>query len=137
MSYNQFGMWDAMALWYMMDHIHDSQYRNMYYNQQNNPDMIKWRKEADRLAKDNTELKSKLETMDNEVAQLKGTPRDEKYVPKELGGIALTPEDSHGWVYYTLLSIMCIIFVGFLSLICYVLYMKHKRVKQSRERWYN
>lgn len=116
-SYQRFGVFDSLALWYMMDHIHDSQYRSMYYNQQNNIDMVQWRKEANRLAQTNADLKSKLDEMDKEVDQLKGTPRDEKYIPSEMGSVALTPIDEFSWLklfFWSSLFIPIIIILLFL-----------------------
>ncbi len=57
-SYPRFGIWDAMMLWFMLDHIHDAQYAAMYYNHQDDPGMQQFRKEVDRLSTENAELKS-------------------------------------------------------------------------------
>lgn len=83
-GYSSYGMWDAMALWFMLDHINDAQYRNMYYHQMNTPGMVAWRKEAEQLAEDNAELRSKLRAMDQGAQTMasQGVRRDESYIPE-------------------------------------------------------
>ncbi|MBF0458648.1 MAG: hypothetical protein HQK99_12235 [Nitrospirae bacterium] len=81
MSAPSFGMWDAMFLWFMLDHASDRNYSRMYYNHQNDPDFQRWRQETDRLSGENAELKVKLANLDKEVAGLKGEPVDQTYVP--------------------------------------------------------
>lgn len=77
-----FGMWDAMFMWFMLDHISDRNYSRMYHNHQNDPDFQKWRQEADKLSGENAELKAKLANLDKEVADLKGEPVDPSYIPQ-------------------------------------------------------
>jgi len=89
-SYPYFGMWDGMALWFMLDHINDRQYAMMYYNQQNNPDMIQWRQEANRLAQDNADLRNKLNQMDNQTRNLNGQPVDPSYIPEQMRDVAFS-----------------------------------------------
>lgn len=81
MSAPSFGMWDAMFLWFMLDHASDRNYSRMYYNHQNDPDFQRWRQETDRLSGENAELKVKLANLDKEVAELKGEPVDQTYIP--------------------------------------------------------
>ncbi|MEO5360500.1 MAG: hypothetical protein H7843_08630 [Nitrospirota bacterium] len=76
-----FGMWDAMFLWFMLDHISDRNYSRMYHNHQNDPDFQKWRQEADKLSGENAELKAKLANLDKQVSELKGEPVDPSYIP--------------------------------------------------------
>ena len=42
-SYGSFGIWDAMMLWFMLDHIQDRQYAAMYYNHRDDPGMQQFR----------------------------------------------------------------------------------------------
>lgn len=95
-SYSSFGMWDSIALWYMLDHISDSHYRDMYYNQQNDAGMREWRKEADRLAQDNAELKAKLANLDTQVQkqQAAGVKVDPNYLPDTVDSDILLSQDA-------------------------------------------
>lgn len=82
-GYPSYGMWDSLALWYMLDNINDAHYRDMYYHHMNTPGMASWRKEAEELAKDNAELKAKLNALDVSVKDLEtqGIRRDQSYLP--------------------------------------------------------
>lgn len=82
-SYPSFGMWDSMALWFMLDSINDANQMQMYYHHMNTPGMQEWRTEADRMARDNAELRAKLDKLDREQQRLAATgiSRNEAYVP--------------------------------------------------------
>lgn len=86
-----FGTWDALMLWYMVDHVNDDQYAKMYYNHSNDPAFQEWRKEAERLSADNAELKAKLAALDTKVGSMKD-PKDPNYLPAEVEGIAVAAE---------------------------------------------
>lgn len=76
-----FGMWDAMILWAILDNNNDG--GKFAYNHANDPGYQEWRREADRLAADNADLRDKLAKIDKEVAVQAATnaPRDEAYLP--------------------------------------------------------
>ena len=76
-----FGMWDSMALWYMLDHANDRNQYQLAYNQQNDAGYQEWRREADRLAADNDDLRRKLNQLDANANAMTGTI-DPNYVPK-------------------------------------------------------
>lgn len=76
-----FGMWDSMMLWYMLDNASDRNQYQMAYNYQNDAGYREWRREADRLALENADMKAKLTTLDNNVASMKGQPIDNTYTP--------------------------------------------------------
>lgn len=82
-GYPSYGIWDSLALWYMLDNINDAKYRNMYYHQMNTPGMAEWRREAESLARDNADLRQKLNNLDSGVKELErnGVARDESYLP--------------------------------------------------------
>jgi TRAP-type uncharacterized transport system substrate-binding protein len=95
-SYSSFGMWDSMALWFMLDHINDNRYRDMYYHQQNNQGMQEWRAEANNLAKDNAELKAKLDALDQKVAAQKtaGVTVDPNFTPADVDTDVLMSQEA-------------------------------------------
>lgn len=90
-SYNSFGIWDAMMLWFMLDHIHDQQYAAMYYNHRDDPGMREFRKEAERLSAENADLKEKLKKADESAKALEqqGVKPDPSYVPPDAASVAL------------------------------------------------
>jgi len=82
-GYSSYGMWDSLALWYMLSHINDHRYSRMYYHQQNTPGMAAWRLEAEKQAHTNAELRSQLAQLDSSVTNLKqqNVPVDPSYIP--------------------------------------------------------
>ena len=80
-SYPSFGMWDVMFWWMILDRHNDRNYVAMAYNQANDPGYRKWREEAERMAKDNKDLREKLDKLDSQVKQMEGKPRDSAYLP--------------------------------------------------------
>jgi TRAP-type uncharacterized transport system substrate-binding protein len=94
-SYPSFGMWDAMFLWMILDHSNDRRYSAMAYNQANDPGYKKWREEAEKQAKDNKELREKLDKLDAEVKKMEqeGKPRDPSYLPPGVpAGVAIAAD---------------------------------------------
>lgn len=81
MSYPSFGMWDALIWWSILDRVNDRNHYSMAHHHAQDPGYQEWRREAERLAEDNDELKTKLAALDQQVATLKGTPRDPAYLP--------------------------------------------------------
>lgn len=93
-SYPRFGIWDAMILWFMLDHINDAQYAAMYYNHRDDPGMQQFRAEAERLSAENTELKDKLAKLDesSKTMEQQGVKPDPTYVPQDAAGVALAAD---------------------------------------------
>ena len=77
-----YGIWDTLFWFMILDHFRDRNYSAMAYNHANDPGYQAWRRDADNLAKDNPELKGKLDALDKQVAAMKGTPVDPNYLPK-------------------------------------------------------
>jgi hypothetical protein len=82
-SYSSFGMWDALFLWFMLDSISNASHAAWFYNHQQDPGYVDWRREADRLSADNADLKQKLADLDQRTAALEGQPRDPNYMPPD------------------------------------------------------
>ncbi len=76
-----FGMFDTLFLFWMLDHLGNKNVAATAYHHQNDPGYQKWRQEADQLAKDNADLKSKLAELDKQVKGMDGTPKDPGYLP--------------------------------------------------------
>jgi hypothetical protein len=93
-SYPRFGIWDAMMLWFMLDHINDAQYAAMYYHHRDDPGMQQFRKEVDRLSTENAELKSKVAKLDESAKSMEqgGVKPDPSYVPQDAVSVALAAD---------------------------------------------
>jgi hypothetical protein len=64
----------------------------MYYHHRHEPEMVQWRQEMDRSAMDNAELRAKLDVMDQQIAQIEGTPVNSTYIPQDANDIALSSD---------------------------------------------
>jgi TRAP-type uncharacterized transport system substrate-binding protein len=71
-----YGVWDGLFLWAMLDRHHD-----WAYHHYDDPAYRAWRRDADRLAQDNAELRAKLEKLDQNMKTTQG-PRDPTYIPE-------------------------------------------------------
>ena len=90
--YPRYGLWDAVFLGFMLERAAEQEYALMYYNHRNEAEMIQWRQDMDRMAMDNADLRAKLAAMDQQAAQLQGTPVDSAYVPQDAQDVALSPD---------------------------------------------
>ena len=82
-SQPSFGMWDALFLWFMLDSISNASHAAWFYNHQQDPGYVDWRREADRLSADNADLRQKLDDLDTRTKTLEGQPRDPNYMPPD------------------------------------------------------
>ncbi|MBF0556685.1 MAG: hypothetical protein HQK96_19380 [Nitrospirae bacterium] len=134
MSAPSFGMWDAMFLWFMLDHASDRNYSRMYYNHQNDPDFQRWRKETDNLSGENAELKAKLANLDKQVAELKGEPVDQSYIPQGVDAdIALNKKvlDAAHPVKKESHLLRWLLILALAALLIYYVYDKRKRAASA------
>lgn len=84
-SPSSFGMWDAMAMYWMMDALTPDQSASFAYNQQNNADFQMAMAEMEKQAENNAELQSKLAAMESKMNGMTGTPNP-SYVPPGVDG---------------------------------------------------
>jgi hypothetical protein len=92
--YPSYGLWNTVALWFMLDHIADQQYAMMYYSHRNDADMQAWRAQAEREAQNNAELRAKLAAADQRALALQqqGVQADPGYVPADMKDVALSED---------------------------------------------
>jgi hypothetical protein len=123
-SYSSFGIWDGMMLWFMLDHINDRQYAEMYYHHRDDPGMQQFRTELDRLSAENAELKNKVKQLDESSKSLEqqGVKVDPAYVPPDAAGVVLaanfadkaSPKESSGFPWGWAAGIGVLGLLGFL-----------------------
>lgn len=88
-----FGMWDALFWWMVLDKINEPSHAASAYNNYNDPGFQAWRREADRMAQDNAELKAKLSAMDAKLTTMQGQPQKPGTLPEGVpAAVALAPE---------------------------------------------
>src|SRR4051812_17872106 len=80
---SSFGVWDGLFLWFLLDNLTRPGYGDFFYNHQNDPGYQQWRAEAERLARENADVRQKLDTLDRQVAAKQGQPRDPDYLPPD------------------------------------------------------
>ena len=78
-----FGLWDGLFLWFLLDNLTRPGYADFFHHHQNDPGYQQWRAEAERLAHENAEIRQQLDTLDRQVAQRQGQPRDPDYLPAD------------------------------------------------------
>ena len=77
----RFGVWNALFLWFLLDHLSAPGHAAFFYNHQDDPGYRQWRADAERQAQDNPALKAKLDQLDSDLAARQGQPRDPNYLP--------------------------------------------------------
>lgn len=88
-----FGIWDGIFLWFLFDTLTRPGHADWFHNHQDDPGYRQWRQEAERLAAENAEIRQKLDTLDRQLAEKSGEPRDSGYLPPDAPPeIALAPE---------------------------------------------
>ncbi|MGF7176910.1 DUF2491 family protein [Azospirillum doebereinerae] len=80
----RFGVWDGLFLWFMLDTLTRPSHAAFFHDNANDPGYRDWRAEADRQAKDNAELRAKLDQLDQTLAAQKDTPRAEGRLPPDI-----------------------------------------------------
>ncbi len=75
------GIFSSLFLFWMLDNMSNKSVAATAYNHSNDPGFQKWRQEAESQAKNNTELKAKLDEMDKQIKAMQGTPKDPSYLP--------------------------------------------------------
>lgn len=80
----RFGLWDGLFLWFMLDTLTRPGHAAFFHNNAADPGYREWRQEADRLARDNAELRGKLDQLDQSMTAQAGTPREAGQLPPDV-----------------------------------------------------
>ena len=90
-----FGIWDGLFLGFLLDNLTRAGSIDFFRNHRDDPGLREWREEADRQARDNAELREKLDRLDRELARAgraRSAPRDPNYLPPDVPPeVALAP----------------------------------------------
>ena len=90
---SQFGMWDAVFLWYMLDTLSRPGHADFFHHHSNDTGYAAWRAEANRRAAEDPALRQKLAELDARLAAMQETPRARDYLPPDATPtIALAPK---------------------------------------------
>ncbi|PWC38983.1 DUF2491 family protein [Azospirillum sp. TSO35-2] len=80
----RFGLWDGLFLWFMLDTLTRPGHASFFHDNANDPGYREWRQEADRQAKDNAELRAKLDQLDQSMAAQADAPREQGRLPPDV-----------------------------------------------------
>jgi Protein of unknown function (DUF2491) len=88
-----FGLWDGLFLWALLSNLSRPGSLDFFRNHQDDPGYRQWRQEANTQARDNPELRQRLDELDRQLAQQTAQPRDPNYLPPDVPPeIALAPD---------------------------------------------
>lgn len=79
-----FGAWDALFLWFLLDHLNRPGYADWFHNHQNDPGYQQWRSEANQRAQDDPQLRQRLDQLDGQLQRSAELPRDPAYLPPDV-----------------------------------------------------
>ena len=88
-------MWDGIFLWSLFNNLTRSGSSDWFHNNRDDPGVRQWRAEAERLARDNADVRRKLDELDRSLADKQGQPKDPTYLPPDVPpdiAAAPTPE---------------------------------------------
>ena len=115
-----FGIWDAAALWFLLDTVSSASHSRFFYDHANDPGVRQWREQADRQADSDPAIRAKLATLDQQVAALQGQQRDPNYLPPDMDrkvATAVPDAASEGGGFGTLLIVLiALAVIGFVLL---------------------
>ena len=89
-----FGIWDGLFLWFLLDNLSRAGSVDFFRNHRDDPALREWRAEAERQARDNAELRGRLDQLDRELTRQPDAPTDPNYLPPGVPPeVATAPRD--------------------------------------------
>jgi hypothetical protein len=82
--------WNPFLFWLLLDRLDRPDTSVFFHNQQEGSGYRQWRAEAERLARNDPELREKLVALDAKLAAKQGDPRDPAYLPS-----GVSPASAH------------------------------------------
>jgi hypothetical protein len=79
-----FGIWDGLFLWALLSNLNRPGAGDWFHNNQNDPGYQEWRREAERQAQDNADLRQKLDELDRQLKEREGQPRTPGALPPDV-----------------------------------------------------
>ena len=118
--------WNPFLFWFLLDRLAQSGNGDFFHHHQNDPGYGQWRADAERKARNDPDLRAKLDELDAALVEKKDQPRDPSYLPKGVtkdsarasAEIATTSDESSGDG--VALFIVIVVIVGAVAFIFYV-----------------
>lgn len=89
----RFGIWDGLFLWFLLDNLSRAGSTDFFHNHRDDPGYAQWRAEAERRAQTDSELRSKLDQLDDRLTEKQDQPRDPNYLPPDTPREVAVAED--------------------------------------------
>lgn len=87
-----FGVWDGLLLWTLFNNLGRSGSTDWFHNNRDDPGVQQWRQEAERLGRDNADVRRQLEELDRSLAAKEGQPKAPATLPPDIpADIAAAP----------------------------------------------
>jgi hypothetical protein len=80
---SSFGIWDGLFLWFLLDNLTRPGYADFFHHHRDDPGYQEWRAEAERLGRENEQIRRQLDGLDRQLAEKEGQPRDPAYLPPD------------------------------------------------------
>jgi hypothetical protein len=89
-----FGVWDGLFLWFMLDNLTRAGSVDFFRNHRDDPAIREFRAEAERQARDNADLRARLDELDRQLARQPDAPTNPDYLPPGVPPeVAIAPRD--------------------------------------------
>jgi hypothetical protein len=89
-----FGIWDGLFLWFLLDNLTRAGSVDFFRNHRDDPAIREFRAEAERQARDNAELRARLDELDRQLARQPDAPANPDYLPPGVPPeVAIAPRD--------------------------------------------
>ena len=108
----QFGAWDAVTLWALLESVNTQRSNNFFAQNQNDPNYLKWRAEMNRVATSDPQVAGKLAQLDR---QLGGAPVGAMAASAPVGAMAAASApgaDTEGDLTMLILFVGIAVFAG-------------------------
>ena len=120
-SGRSFGIWDGLFLWYLFDTLNRPGHAEFFHNHRDDPGYKEWRAEAEEKAAEDPAVRAQLETLDRQLKEKEGQPRDPDYIPPDTprsfafapGARAADADESGGG--FVLWPLLLVVGVGYLA----------------------
>jgi hypothetical protein len=73
--------WNPFLFWLLLDRLNRPDHANFFHHHEDDSGYLQWRAEAERLARNDPELRGKLDALDATLAAKRGEPRNPGYLP--------------------------------------------------------
>ncbi|MGE0713909.1 MAG: DUF2491 family protein [Alphaproteobacteria bacterium] len=101
---SRFGIWDGLMLWYLLDTLNRPGHARAFNDNRDDPGVRQWRAEAEQRAATDPALRTKLDDLDRQLAQLRGETPEPGRLPPDLA--AASPSSGGGFMNFLVILLL-------------------------------